>query len=547
MNNIESMSGAKALREVHNNTFKATENLNPKEAAFDKIYAKMQSGEIEFPRVVDIANIKRDNIVLERYLHIGDVVVMHMDKEAREWGRNNVPDGTVGIVVGFKRFTDYYARINNFGHVPGTYERNGIAAIRWMNIEGTVSNTGAGDLRWLHDHEKKMIERREDKAYSEAFEYAARIGDLPELPFWEMDTVRIIPRRGQQQPWSHTDIVRIESIDYHRLKDKRTDGSPMPIYNVTPLENGYGRVCLETAELELVERGNLWKWYNNKRDEIKFDSLEKELAFHFALDKEEQIRCEQSGGYHWPFSAILPALEAGIIDIVKQSAGMFGASDSMSAHKLTDPELSERVRQESIRGYKQDVKMRIVGDEWNDTVRHYVIRRAIEFNLPFINVMHESGYVDTTQLELLGIPVVRFNPADAMDAQLPSSYIYFSPKSGAFDIAHASTHEIDEEAMRLSRAFKRNRDDHFEVRVLSDKGWSEKNRDIVIAACKAFGVPFADRAAVGDDVMKQSDIQHIVVTEDGSGTPLTFEIDGYVFFTHRGMKDLPFYVTVKGE
>lgn len=484
---------------------------------------------------------KHDTIVLEKYLRISDLVIMQMDEESRHYCKG-VPNGTVGVVIGFRRFIDYRARINNFGHTPGKYARNGCAMVRWL--DGSVSEPSAGNLRWLFDHEKKTEERRNDRLYNEAFEYEARIDDLPNLPFWEMDIVTFRPKDGHQ-PWSHTTRGRVVSIDYHNLESRRSDGSPMPIYNCTPLEDGYGRVCLEETELVLVEQGNLWKWFNDQRDSVKFATLEEEIAFHSALGQLEQVKCEQTRGYHWPFSAILPALQAGTIDVVKRSPGFFGASDSMDAYKLTDLDLSQRVREESIRGYTQDTKLRILGEEWNDFTRGHVIRRALEFGLPFVNVQHEGGYVDTTQLEILGIPVVNLHPQDVADKDFPKgSYIYFSPKVGGVDIPHTSTHEVDEAAQKLARAFKRNHDDHFQVRVQSDSGWSEKNRDIVIAACKAYGVPFADRAGVADEVMRASGIDVIMVA-DGK-MPLTFEIDGYVFFTHRGIDDLSYDVTING-
>lgn len=514
-------------------------NTNRQETAIDTLITCLSANDL--PRSVDLTGVKRDNIVLEKYLRVGDLVVMHLDEESRHY-RKDVSDGTIGIVSHFTRYKDYHPRINNWGQESGVYMKNGVAEIVW--IDGSVSQPGAGSLRWLTDHEEKQKQRRDDRAGSDEYDRADRLSDLPDLLLWEMDTVRII--KGHQ-PWQHTDIVRVERIDYRNLDSTRDDGSPMPIYDCTPLEKGYGRCSFEETEVELVERGSLWKWFNGQRAQVRFDSLEEEIAFHFALDQEEQVKCEQSKSYHWPFAAILPALRAGTIDVIKRSGGFFGASDSMAGHKLTDPDLSRRVREESIRGYTQDLKMRVLSDTWDDFTCHYVIRRALEFGVPFINVMHESGYVDTTQLELLGIPVVRYDPVES-PSQCPSgSYIFFSPKANAaFDLPHASTHEIDEDTEKANRAFKRSYDDHFEVRVQSDSGWSEKNRDRVIAACKAFGVPFADRAGVADEVMRASGID-VVVVADGEETPLTFEIDGYVFFTHRGLQDLPYHVTIQGD
>ena len=57
---------------------------------------------------------------------------------------------------------------------------------------------------------------------------------------------------------------------------------------------------------------------------------------------------------------------------------------------------------------------------------------------------------------------------------------------------------------------------------------------------------FADRANVADEEMRQSGIKMIAVVEDEK-MPITFEIDGYVFFTHRGIKDLSYHITIQGE
>lgn len=292
-----------------------------------------------------------DNIILERFLRIGDLVVMNMDKEQRAWaGSKSVPDGSVGIVVGFYRAKLFRGRINNFGHTPGEYIRNGVAMILWGN--GKAENTGAGNLRFFVDPETKKEERRNDDAYNQAFDHEAYVDVLPAgVDIYEHDIVEVVDPKIVRS-WE-TDTLKVLSIDWHHLDSKRTDGSPMPIYQVTHLEPGHGTMSLDITQVKLKERGNVWKWFNDKRDEIKFASLKEEVAFNFDLGLYEQVRCADTDGYHWPMASILPAVESGLIDVAKHQAGFFGAPGQVGAFKLQDLELGERCRAEMKKGFTQ--------------------------------------------------------------------------------------------------------------------------------------------------------------------------------------------------
>ena len=292
----------------------------------------------------------------------------------------------------------------------------------------------------------------------------------------------------------------------------------------------------------MVERGNLWKWFNGQRDQLKFASLEEELNFHSALGLEEQVWCEQSGDYRWPLSAILPALKAGTIDMIRHSNGFFGGSGHVSAYKVNDPDLAARVRQRSLDGYdpeKNPTQTRIVGSEWNHEAQLTVARHCLEYQVPFVNLKDRGGYVDASALEALNIRVVPFD-LDEPQNTLPKGYVFFSPEGDSHTLHYNHSAEV-----RAPSADSLRRRERLRVRILSDAGWNEANRSVVIAACKTLDSVFVDRAAVSYDViMKEAGIknQHLV-----EGEKVPFELDlwgGYVFFTHRGMKDLPYDVTI---
>jgi len=75
------------------------------------------------------------------------------------------------------------------------------------------------------------------------------------------------------------------------------------------------------------------------------------------------------------------------------------------------------------------------------------------------------------------------------------------------------------------------------IRVLSTEGWSVEARQAVIEACQTHGLTFIDRASVCDPQMGVS-------CAVGADVTSTCNQTSYVFFTHRGMPDLPFDTTI---
>lgn len=290
----------------------------------------------------------RNTIVLERFLRIGDRVVMTMDKEARGWGRPGAADGTHGTVIGFHRYETHVPRVGGFGKKPGVYMCNGAGVVAWDT--GQHDTPGAGDLVWLIDHDKLSEERRKDKAWNDAFETNQFISDLPNLPFWEHDIVR--DKTGRVQMGNRTDgLLRIMSIEYHNLNSKRDDGSPMPIYNVEAPEGRSGYTWTDNDHLELVERGNVWKWFNGERANIKWKDLHEEAGFHKWLGACDEIRNPRTSYYTWELQDILGGLNDGLIDAPSVSQGFFGAGPSTHCYKFHDRDLGERVRAKAIEGF----------------------------------------------------------------------------------------------------------------------------------------------------------------------------------------------------
>ena len=292
----------------------------------------------------------RKTIVLDRFLRIGDRVVMQMDKEARSWGRKGVPDGTAGTVIGFHRYESYVPRIGGFGKKPGRYMCNGGVVVHWDNDE--CDTPDAGDLRWEKNHRDLDRVRRADKVWNEAFEINQFMEPLPELPFWEHDIVR--DKTGRLKMGNRDDnLLRISTIEYHHLNDKRDDGSPMPIYNVEAPEGRSGYTWTNTEDLELVERGNVWKWFNGERAAIKWKDLKEEATFHRSLGLASEIRNPRTMYYTWDQEDVINGLQCNLIDAPAVMNGFFGAGPTVHCYRFHDRELGERVRAEALKGFTQ--------------------------------------------------------------------------------------------------------------------------------------------------------------------------------------------------
>ena len=288
-----------------------------------------------------------ENVILTKYLHIGDKVVMNMDPESRGWGRQGPDNGTKGVVVGFYRYKrdvsiiDYY-----ISRIPGIYEGNGAAIILWE--DGTHTNEGGCDIYWEDQSLNKI--RGIDVAYQGAYETLVKVSDLPEVLYEIGDKVRVM-RKSEGMYYLCT-ILRITYMD---LEKKRDDGSPFPYIQYQNDEEGWHSSCTEDEIVELVERGNYWKW-QHARESIAFKNLEEEAAFYGTLGYAEQCINPKTGDYGWTKDELLLAIVSGEIDVIRMSPGFFGAEERPLAFRYpTMPELGKRLREETMRGFADEI------------------------------------------------------------------------------------------------------------------------------------------------------------------------------------------------
>ncbi len=273
-----------------------------------------------------------------RIFEPGDQVTIKISKEEREWGYNKYPDGTVATVVGFTE--SIYGRVHNYGRKPGVYENTSWLKIDVDGVEYTETSSRL-TLTDLEEYEQRKARERaklkQDRVYpvTEGF-----LRDLPELPFWEWDIVRL--KDGRYEEYS----LKVNSVNYDYLGRKTENGSDWPIYHV----GGDGwYTAVKEDEIEMVRRGQVWKYYHN--EPIQFANLEQEAKLHNALGLVHDVRNPANGKFSWTKDEVLQAIKDGVAHGLTVGHLLFGSSPCDQAVRFIDEELGKRVANETLKGF----------------------------------------------------------------------------------------------------------------------------------------------------------------------------------------------------
>lgn len=283
---------------------------------------------------------------VDRLMIKGDRVIMNMDMESRgHLGDKYPPDGTLGTFQGCSRILRYRGRTGSdrYFYEPGIYEVDGVAIIEWDN--GSTAVDG-----WSHHMEDTNEYNRRFKAYHEtkhtagSDENAVRLGDLPETKFWEGDIVKAII------PFSHElNRLRVSSIQWHWDKDARGWCYHVEWVNE---DNSYARMgstYLHDVELELIERGNVWREAHG--EELNFNDFSEKVSFEKLMGRYKEVRNPASNLYSWSKDEVLKAIKDGIVDGFSMPNGLFGGDPKIQAVRLTNREIGEQLRKETINGF----------------------------------------------------------------------------------------------------------------------------------------------------------------------------------------------------
>lgn len=299
---------------------------------------------------------KLESITLEKFIQLNDRVIVNVDPERRSWAPVPYADGTIGTVVGFKQWDNYVSRVPNFGTPPGIYSERSIPLVRFDGgINGAYIQ--ASDLAFEDPtlKDKRVEERAARGGFATDDEYSnkTRIGDLPETPFWESDIVTVHSKKwggdfGQPHSECATPaVLKIDSINYDDREGQHT-------YSVSGLyASGHttGQIRAAKEELLLVERGNIWRYFNNEAP--VFVDLKDEIVFHQQLGKVQSLRNELRNNYYlWTLAEALAAIRDGRADVFSHSAGFFGGHSRIEVKRFDDRDMGERVRAEAIKGWE---------------------------------------------------------------------------------------------------------------------------------------------------------------------------------------------------
>ncbi|MCA9357402.1 hypothetical protein H6784_04195 [Candidatus Nomurabacteria bacterium] len=283
-------------------------------------------------------------MTLTELLRIGDKVVFKVSPDNRQWADtySNVPDGTVGVVCGFYDAVMYESRVQVLANEPGVYHRKGAVSV-WL-ADGRIV-PGGYSVEMVDKEEEKRRDAlyRDERGIFCRNKDQVRLGDLPPTTFWEGDKVRVrFPSEAEVQE------MTIQGIDYHQMHEKRCDGSPYPFYRVG-FQDGRS-IAAEESWIELIERGNVWKYYH--QEPLAFDSLKDESVFFTMIGRTEEVRNPETDNYRWTLDQALKAIKEGLGHGFTNWMIPFSNNQRISVIKFLDEDLGSRVAAETLKGFE---------------------------------------------------------------------------------------------------------------------------------------------------------------------------------------------------
>ena len=278
-------------------------------------------------------------MTLTELLEVGDEVSFKVDPEIRAWtsAYDTVSDGTKGVVADSTTpcFTSRACRLVRTSLVS-------IIAEERRPSGWEMGRTIPGN-RYITMTDQDE-ERRRDAAMRGADGVLRvpqiRLGDLPETRFWELDKVRV------RFPGATVSQMVVAGISYQNMHSTCDDGSPWPFYEV---QYAGGRIHVTESELELIERGNLWRYYHG--EELVFTDLREEAEFFQLIGQTESVRNPANNSYSWTEEEVLKAIEDGLVHGFSVSPGLFGSGPHIDALRFLNKNLGARVADATLRGF----------------------------------------------------------------------------------------------------------------------------------------------------------------------------------------------------
>jgi len=301
--------------------------------------------------------------MLNHILRQGDRVRMRMSSDSRSYGQKGVPDGTLGTVAGRDRSPEFYEhRYPVSPYIePGVYTKDTQPIVIWDEYPDGVDPMDPEYARvsaiWLEPADTffKEYNLRAEKEWpvrlpngdvnpdfciikdGHRLDHLERVGDLPETDFWEQDLVS----------W-HGQRYQIRRINYDRWGPEKLHCYEMEEVDENNVYRQNGSTTVEPSELELIERGNVWRFHHG--EEPIFHSLSQEISFAIGMNQTETVRNPSCNLYMWTMNEIHEGLKSGIVDgfmdpSYLKNLNRFTYSDLI---RYKNRDLGERIRQSTL-------------------------------------------------------------------------------------------------------------------------------------------------------------------------------------------------------
>lgn len=283
-------------------------------------------------------------MIIGQVMGVGDRVSLQVLRDNREWGFNPGPDGMEGSIVSFGEIP--YGYVQNFGHEPGVYENR-----CWMKVNWDGQGMAPDFISEHHlapvdteDYNRKVSAYR-DRCHTSNGDPMPRqrLRDLPDTKFWPGDVIECSSR---------SEVRFISNVRYERLEMKRTDGSPMPIFDVSPSFLPVGWTTWADEEsLTLVERGKVWNFHHNIPN--VFDSLRQEAMLAWALGRTREVRNPVNGLFLWTKDEAIGAIRDRLGHAISVGRLPMTMTDRKSVDliRFLDEDLGKRVAAETLAGF----------------------------------------------------------------------------------------------------------------------------------------------------------------------------------------------------
>lgn len=239
---------------------------------------------------------------------VGDAVVLDLQDRKLK----GVSDGETVIIVDFSE--RYEGRTAGVGVPPGRWKNYSYASIR--DARGNEHDIHTSNLLPRPGSEYVRLPRQ-------------LVRELPDTPFWEDDVVEVYDgRRGV-----------VSTIDYDEF-DNSTD---RPVYTVRFANSGAGE-NFHARALDLVERGNVWRYHHG--EEIDFENAAEEAILLHRMSLVTGVANRETGRLGFAWDEAVEALRNGEADVIWHdwNIAIEDPGYSVQCYTIDDPAAGERCR-----------------------------------------------------------------------------------------------------------------------------------------------------------------------------------------------------------